>query len=100
MTGAIAARLDRLPSSWPVWRLGLLISLGGCFEFYDLMMTAYISPGLVKARGFPEGKHGPFGPTAQASFAAATFPGLFIGALGFSRVAHRFGRRPSFPGGL
>ncbi len=100
MTGAIAARLDRLPSSWPVWRLVLLISLGGCFEFYDLMMTAYISPGLVKAGVFHEGKHGLFGLTDQASFAAATFAGLFIGTLVFSQVADRFGRRAIFTGSL
>src|ERR1035437_3690942 len=48
-TASIAARLDALPRTWPAWRLILLVSLGGCFEFYDLMMTAYISPGLVHA---------------------------------------------------
>jgi len=47
-SASIALRLDRLPSSWPVWRLILLISLGGTFEFYDLMMTAYIAPGLIR----------------------------------------------------
>jgi hypothetical protein len=34
-TGEIAARLDRLPPSWYVWRMIILISLGGLFEFYD-----------------------------------------------------------------
>lgn len=96
----IAARLDRLPSSWPVWRLILLISLGGTFEFYDLMMTAYISPGLIRAGVFHEGKHGLFGLTDQATFAAATFLGLFIGTMVFSQVADRFGRRAIFTGSL
>src|ERR1700676_4004772 len=60
---SIGARLDRLPSSWPVWRLIVLISLGGLFEFYDLMMTAYISPSLVAAGVFHQGARGLFGLT-------------------------------------
>lgn len=45
--GTVAARLDRLPFSRTIWRMVLLISLGGVFELYDLFMTAYIAPGLV-----------------------------------------------------
>jgi putative MFS transporter len=97
---AIAARLDRLPSSWPVWRLIGLISLGGCFEYYDLFMTAYVSPGLFAAGVFHPGEKGLFGLTDQATFAAATFAGLFIGTLVFSQVADRFGRRAIFTGSL
>jgi putative MFS transporter len=97
---AIAGRLDRLPSHWAVWRLVLLISLGGCFEFYDLMMTAYISPGLVKAGIFHVGSKGFLGLSDQASFAAVTFAGLFIGTLVFSQVADRFGRRAIFTASL
>lgn len=97
---SIGARLDRLPSCWPVWRLIVLISLGGLFEFYDLMMTAYIPPGLVEAGVFHEGVRGLFGLTDQASFAAATFMGLFIGVLLFAQVADRFGRRAIFTGSL
>ena len=95
--GSIAARLDALPSAWPAWRLIVLVSLGGCFEFYDLMMTAYISPGLVKAGVFHEGRAGLFGQSDQATFAAATFLGLFIGTAAFARVADRFGRGRSSP---
>ncbi|HEY2707306.1 MAG TPA: MFS transporter [Caulobacteraceae bacterium] len=94
----IVARLDRLPPSWPVWRLIVLISLGACFEFYDLMMTAYISPVLAKAGVFH--KHGLFGLPDQASFVAATFLGLFIGAIAVSQVADRFGRKRIFVGSL
>ena len=47
----IVARIDRLPPSRPVWTLIVLISLGACFEFYDLMMTAYISPVLAEKLG-------------------------------------------------
>ena len=45
--GLIAARLDRLPMSRTLWTRVLLLSLGGFFEFYDLLFTGYIAPGLV-----------------------------------------------------
>ena len=76
----------------------MLISLGACFEFYDLMMTAYISPVLAKAGVFH--KHGLFGLPDQASFVAATFLGLFIGTIAVSQVADRFGRKRIFVGSL
>jgi putative MFS transporter len=94
----IVARLDRLPPAWPVWRLIVLISLGACFEFYDLMMTAYISPVLAKAGIFH--KRGLFGLPDQASFVAATFVGLFIGTIAVSQVADRFGRKRIFVASL
>ena len=94
----IVARLDRLPPAWPVWRLIVLISLGACFEFYDLMMTAYISPVLAKAGLFH--KHGLFGLPDQASFVAATFVGLFIGTIAVSQVADRYGRKRIFVAAL
>jgi putative MFS transporter len=90
----IVARLERLPPSRAVWRLVVLLSIGGCFEFYDLMMTAYISPVLAKAGVFH--KAGLFGAPDQASFVAATFLGLFIGTIAVSQVADRFGRRRVF----
>ena len=92
--GEIIARLERLPPSRAVWSLVVLLSLGGAFEFYDLMMTAYISPVLAKAGVFH--KVGLFGLPDQASFVAATFLGLFVGTLGVSRIADRFGRRSIF----
>src|SRR5579859_2298076 len=98
--GSIAARLDALPRAWPAWQLILLVSLGGCFEFYDLMMTAYISPGLVHAGVFHEGKAGLLGQSDQATFAAATFLGLFIGTAALARIADRFGRRSIFTASL
>ena len=49
IAAAISARLDRLPATRYIWQLVLLLSLGGCFEFYDLFLTAYIGPGLVRS---------------------------------------------------
>ena len=94
----IVVRLERLPPSRAVWALVALISLGGAFEFYDLMMTAYISPVLAKAGVFH--KAGLFGLPDQASFVAATFLGLFVGTIAVSQIADRFGRRLIFVASL
>jgi len=93
---AITARLDRLPATRSVWKLVLLLSLGGCFEYYDLFFTAYIGPGLVRSGMFSNTSASFFGFTGLASFVAATFAGLFIGTLLFSFTADRSGRRAIF----
>jgi putative MFS transporter len=92
----ITARIDRLPACWEVWRLVILLSLGAAFEMYDLFQTAYLSPGLLSSGIFRAGEKGLFGLTDQASFAAATFAGLFVGTIVFGSVADRFGRRSIF----
>jgi putative MFS transporter len=92
----IVARLDRLPPSRYMWKLVLLLSLGAYFEIYDLLMTAYVSPGLIQAGIFAEGKHAAFGLSDQAAFASSTFAGLFLGTICFGSVADRFGRRAIF----
>jgi putative MFS transporter len=97
---AITARLDRLPVTRYVWSLVLLLSLGGAFEFYDLFMTAYLTPGLVRSGIFHGHEHGLFGLSDQATFAAATFAGLFLGTILFAQVADRAGRRAVFTGSL
>jgi len=91
----ITARLDRLPASRHVWTLVVLISLGGCFELYDLLMTGYVSPALIKAGVF-SAKGGLFGLPDQAAFASVTFAGLFFGTILFAQVADQFGRRSVF----
>src|SRR5580700_3758282 len=100
MTGqaaaAISARLDRLPATRYIWQLVLLLSLGGCFEFYDLFLTAYIGPGLVRSGLFSGASVSFFGFSGLASFVAATFAGLFIGTLVFGFAADMFGRRIIF----
>jgi MFS transporter, putative metabolite:H+ symporter len=92
----ISARLDRLPTTRYIWKLVLLLSLGGCFEFYDLFLMTYIGPGLVRGGLFSATSVSFFGLTGLASFVSATFAGLFIGTLAFGFAADKFGRRTIF----
>src|SRR5258707_7076134 len=92
----VSARLDRLPATSYIWKLIVLLSLGGFFDVLGVALTASISPGLIRAGFFHAGVKGLFGFTDQATFAAATFFGLFIGTIAFASVADRFGRRAIF----
>lgn len=100
--GAIAARLDRLPSSRPVWWLVTLIALGGLFELYDLFLTAYIAPGLNKAGMFTPESLGAFSVLAKygvagiGTFVFALFAGLFVGTILFGYIPDQYGRRSIF----
>ncbi|MGH8144345.1 MAG: MFS transporter [Steroidobacteraceae bacterium] len=90
----ILARLDRLPATRCVWTMITLLSLGGIFEFYDLFLTGYIVPGLVKGGLLANVGIGIF--NGPALFVAATFTGLFIGTFVFGFVADKYGRRSIF----
>src|SRR5260370_20095404 len=95
----LAARLDRLPMTRHIWMLVTLISLGGCFELYDLFLTAYIAPGLLKAGYFTPESLGafsvlaPYGVAEIGTFVFALFAGLFVGALFLGYLAYRSCRR-------
>ena len=91
---AILARLDRLPATRSIWLLVTLLSIGGFFEFYDLFMTGYVIPGLVKAGLLSNVAVGIF--TGPALFVASTFTGLFVGTFLFGFVADRYGRKAIF----
>jgi len=98
----IAARFDRLPPSNTIWKMVILLSLGGVFEFYDLFFTGYVAPGMVHSGLFtPEslGFFSALGPLRVAGFGTfvfSTFAGLWVGALVFGQVADKFGRRIIF----
>jgi putative MFS transporter len=91
---AILARLDRLPATRHIWLMVTLLSLGGMFEFYDLFMTGYVIPGMVKEGLLTGVAIGMF--SGPALFVASTFFGLFIGTFVFGFVADKYGRRAIF----
>src|ERR1700680_3155128 len=92
----IAARLDRLPFSRTLWRMVLLISLGGAFELYDIFLSTYIAPGLVASGMFTSSAANLFSINGIGFFVFCTFAGMFVGCMGFGFVADRFGRRAIF----
>lgn len=96
----INARLDRLPASRSLWALVLLVAIGGWFEFYDLFMTAYIGPGLVRSGLYSVTTASFFGVSGLAAFVGASFAGLFVGTLLLTGLADRFGRKTIFTGSL
>jgi putative MFS transporter len=96
----LTARFNRLPASRYLWQLIALLSLCGFFEIYEIALTSTLSPGLIRAGVFNADAKGLFGLTDQASFAAATFLGLFIGTSLFAAVADRLGRRTILLGSL
>ncbi|MFE0758824.1 MFS transporter [Inquilinus sp. NPDC058860] len=105
--GTISARLDRLPTTRSVWRLVALLSLGLFFELYDLMLSGYVMPGLVKG-GILSAESVSLSQatsvesfftllfSGRASFVAALFSGLFLGTIACGFLADRFGRRAIF----
>jgi MFS transporter, putative metabolite:H+ symporter len=92
----VGSRLDRLPFSRTIWYFVVLIALGGVFELYDLFMTAYIAPGLVRSGLFVAKPPSFFAPTGVGFFVFCTFAGMFVGTMGFGFVADRVGRRAIF----
>jgi putative MFS transporter len=92
----ISRRLESLPASPYVWRLVILLSLGGCFEIYDLFFTGYIAPGLNRSGLLTTTTQAFFGFSGIGAFVAATFAGLFVGTFFLGFLADRFGRRAIF----
>jgi len=94
----VEARLDRIPASPYLWKLIALLALGGFFEFYELFMTGFVSPGLIRDGIFQTGPNGLFHLPDQAAFASVTFLGLFLGTITLGGIADRWGRRAAFRG--
>ncbi len=98
----IAARLDRLPACWSIWRLILFISLGGVFEFYSVFLTGYIAPRMMAAGLFTPQSLGPFAilqdiaVSGAGTFVFCTFAGLWAGAVLCSPLIDWFGRKRLF----
>jgi MFS transporter, putative metabolite:H+ symporter len=96
----IGARLDRLSMTRSLWRLVLLISLAGVFEFYDIFLSTYIAPGLVASGVFTSSAAGLFQIDSVGFFIFSTFAGMFAGCMGFGSIADRSGRRSILIGSL
>ena len=94
----VEARLDRIPASPYLWKLIALLALGGFFEFYELFMTGFVSPGLIRDGIFQTGPNGLFHLPDQAAFASVTFLGLFLGTIILGGIADHWGRRAAFRG--
>src|SRR5450631_2221592 len=92
----ISRRLESLPASSYLWRLVILLSLGGWFEVYDLFFTGYIAPGLTRSGLLTTTTQAFFGFSGIGAFVAATFAGLFVGTFFLGFLADRFGRRSIF----
>ncbi len=96
LAAVISARIDRLPSCGPLWSWVAIISFGAFFEIYETALTSLLAPMLVHAGIFHKDRGGLLGLPDLATFAFATFFGLFVGALLFSAIADQWGRRPIF----
>ncbi len=92
----LTARLDRLPMTRAMWVMTVLVSLGGFFDALALELTATVAPGLFHDKIITPTTPGLFGTSGLAGFIAALFAGMFVGAILFSYVADRFGRRSIF----
>src|SRR3954451_13940790 len=92
----VSERLENAPASTYLWRLVILLSLGGCFEIYDLFLTGYIAPGLNRSGLLTTTTQAFFGFAGVGAFVAATFAGLFVGTFFLGFLADRFGRRSIF----
>src|SRR5258708_26473819 len=92
----ISRRLESLPASSYLWRLVILLSLGGWFEVYALFFTGYIAPGLNRSGLLTTTTQAFFGFSGIGAFVAATFAGLFVGTFFLGFLADRFGRRSIF----
>jgi putative MFS transporter len=92
----LAARMDRLPATATIWKLVVILSLGGFFEFYELFSTAYVVPGMIRGGILRQATPGFFNLDGIAGYIAATFAGLFVGTFVFGFVADKCGRRAVF----
>ena len=91
----IGARLDRLASSKVVWKIMVLLALGGLFDAYMISTGGNIAPGLYKSHLLTAASKSFFDPHSYAAFNAATFVGLLVASLGCGFIAEN-GHLPAY----
>ena len=96
----IGARLDRLPSSRPIWLIVAMIAIGGFFEYFEMFATSYILPGMVHSGLLSATTRSPFDIHGAGFFIASQFAGLFVGTLFLGRISDYLGRRTTFLGAM
>jgi MFS transporter, putative metabolite:H+ symporter len=96
LSDSILARIDRLPPSRFLFWIIARIAAGGWFEFYELFMPGFISPGLVRSGIYTIENKGLFDYHSFASFLASFFLGMFLSTAVFGFVSDRRGRRSVF----
>src|SRR5712691_8546481 len=82
----VTAIVDNSPFTALHWRAFILCLLCLVMDGFDVQALGYTAPSIVREWGVPNAVLGPV-------FAAANF-GVLIGALFFSMLADRIGRRP------
>src|SRR5258708_20558377 len=92
----ISARLDRLPSSGPLWSWIVRISFGAFFEIYETALTSLLAPLLVHAGIFHKDRGGLLGLPDLPTFAFSPFFCLFVRPPLFSAIPGNLGRPPLF----
>jgi putative MFS transporter len=93
---AISARMERLPARGPIARMALMLGLGAFFEIYDVFLTAYVAPALVRTHIFTKGGASFVDLHAIGAFVSAIFLGFFVGTFFVTSLADRWGRRKVF----
>jgi putative MFS transporter len=84
----LVQRLDAVPLNRFHWRLLLVSGLGWAFDAMDVILIAFLLPGIGREFGLD--------PAQRGLVASAGFVGMFIGAAASGRLADRFGRRTVF----
>jgi putative MFS transporter len=96
MTNNVFARLDRINWSPYLVKLILFLAFGLFFEYYDIFITGYIAPSLLKSNVFDSNTHGFMGLNDIALFASCMFLGMWCGTLLLGYLSDKYGRRNIF----
>ncbi|HLX53705.1 MAG TPA: MFS transporter [Aquella sp.] len=90
------ARLDKINWSPYLVKIILLLALGLFFEYYDIFITGYIAPSLLKSSIFNNSTLGLMGLNDIALFVSCMFLGMWCGTLLLGYIADKYGRKSIF----